>query len=134
LHYGFYPPWASQRRHVIGARLAASLVVDNVKRDALALLEPKGIRDVAPVDENICAAVIRSDETEASIFLPTNTDTRGHIRHSLSVCRARPDAAKGQHPAGLPGGGHRKMAEVSSGDGDVTQTNSKLSARKRDER
>jgi hypothetical protein len=61
------------------ARLAASLVVDNVKRDALALPEHVRVRDVAPVDKNICAAIIRSDETEAAIFLPTSTHARGHF-------------------------------------------------------
>jgi hypothetical protein len=100
----FIPPWASQRRHVMRARLAASLVVDNVKRDALALLEPKGIRDVAPVDENIRAAVIRSDETEAAIFLPTSTRTRCHfvVLFPFAVLGRVP---RKKHPALLPGGG-----------------------------
>jgi hypothetical protein len=67
-------PTRLQHPDTISARLAAARVIDDFEGDALALPKQVRVGNVASMHENICAALVRSDETEAAFFLPSGAN------------------------------------------------------------
>ena len=77
----------SQHTHTISALLAALIVHNDLERDSLSLIQFVGVCDVARMNENIPAATVRPNKTEAAIVLKTDNNTLRHFYSTL--CSAR---------------------------------------------
>jgi hypothetical protein len=63
----------------IGARLIAAIIGDDLERNPLALIQLVSVRDVARVHEDVAAAIVRPNKSEASIIFEANNNTLCHF-------------------------------------------------------
>src|SRR5260370_39047666 len=75
----------SDHPHLVGARLAAAIIIDDLERNALIFLQQVGVHQVICMNEYVRTAIIRNDESEApSVVVERHFSVR-HFLKALSV-------------------------------------------------
>jgi hypothetical protein len=90
---------------LVGARLAAALVIDDFKTYALIFLQELGVHQMVGVNEDIGAAIIRNDKSEALPAIRRCSFRHICARATLGVF----DATNGDRHDGCNDFSHRRM-------------------------